>query len=386
MSAIKVYHFHNGSGGGVLSVIKNLLRYSSNTSIENHVIFTINKDLVPEYEMPKLEGAVTQQIFYYSAKWNFYYTCKGLSKLLPDEIAVIVAHDWLELGMMSNLGLQNPVVQVVHGNYDYYYNLAQKHSNTIDGFICISPVIFKKLCDLLPDREKEIKYCRFPVPAGKALQKNNQNLKIFYCVRSLEDKNKQFALLPWINENLQAAGLKLDWTIVGNGLAKQEVKQMMNDHHTVSVFHSLTNEEVIDLLTQHDLFILPSLKEGFPVAVVEAMKAGLVPLVTNWENAAEELIVQGETGFYFETGDADGYAEAIVRLNSDRPLLKKMGTAGMKKANELFDPIENTKLFESVFLEAFNAVKITKKAEKVYGSRLDKKWISNYITKLLRKI
>ena len=101
-----------------MSVIRNLLRFSKNPSIENHVIFTINKDVKPVYTVEHLEGANSQQIFYYSSKWNFYYTCRQLAKLLPDDKAIVVAHDWLELGMMSNLGLQNPVVQFVHGAYD----------------------------------------------------------------------------------------------------------------------------------------------------------------------------------------------------------------------------------------------------------------------------
>ena len=43
MDKIKVYHFHNGKGGGVLSVIKNLLRFSDTAMIENHIIYTINE-------------------------------------------------------------------------------------------------------------------------------------------------------------------------------------------------------------------------------------------------------------------------------------------------------------------------------------------------------
>lgn len=62
----------------------------------------------------------------------------------------------------------------------------------------------------------------------------------------------------------------------------------MHQRTGLSYFPTLSNEEVMNLLAQRDLFILPSLKEGFPVAAVEAMKAGLVPLVTNWDGATEE--------------------------------------------------------------------------------------------------
>ena len=120
---MKVYHFHNGSGGGVFSVIKNLLEFSQSPDIENHVIYTINKLNQPSYTIGNLKGAASEQIFYYSPKWNFFHTCKLLAKLLPDEKVIIVAHDWLELGLVSNLGLQNKVVMFLHGDYNYYYQL-----------------------------------------------------------------------------------------------------------------------------------------------------------------------------------------------------------------------------------------------------------------------
>jgi glycosyltransferase involved in cell wall biosynthesis len=385
LSKIKVYHFHNGTGGGVLSVIRNLLTYSLNEVLENHVIFTIKKDLLAEYEMPKLEGAVTQQLFYYSADWNFYYTCKQLAKLLPDEKAIVVAHDWLELGMVSQLGLQNPVAHILHGDFDYYYDLAKKHASSIDQFIAISPVMYQKLCGMLPNRKSDIHYSRFPVPDAQSIKKENKILKIIYCVRSLIEERKQFKMLPLISEKIVFKNLNIDWTIIGAGMERQEVENLMHQHSGISYYPTLNNEKVIELLPQHDLFILPSLKEGFPVAVVEAMKAGLVPLVTNWEGATEELIVQGETGFYFEPGDVNGYADKIESLNSERTWLKKMAKAGQKKANELFDPQINTRAIEEIIIAASENNMKNKKAIKVYGSRLDQEWMLNIVTHTIRK-
>jgi len=162
----KVFHFHNGAGGGVLSVVRNLLAYSQDPEIENHVIYTINLEQRSDFKLPKLEGAVTEQIFYFKANWNFYYTCRQLAKLLPDEKAVIVAHDWLELGMVSNLGLQNPVVHFVHGAYTYYYELAVKHSMWVDQYITVAKQISKELHSRIPHRVNDIQYFPFPVPTN----------------------------------------------------------------------------------------------------------------------------------------------------------------------------------------------------------------------------
>lgn len=338
MPKIKVYHFHNGNGGGVLSVIRNLLKFSKDPSIENHVIYTINKTVTPQVEFLALEGAASQQVFYYDPNWNFYYTCRQLAKLLPDDKAVIVAHDWIELGMASNLGLQNAIVHVVHGNYEYYYDLAKKHEQSTDQFVTVSPVIYKKLSSILPERIEDIQYCRFPVPSIEAIEKQNPILKIIYCVRSLDDANKQFKILPAINAHLHAKGISVNWTIIGEGISKPVVENLMAQDTGISFFASLPNEEVTRLLPEHDLFILPSLQEGFPVTVVEAMKAGVVPLVTNWGGSTDEVVIHGVTGYYFEAGHANGYADTISMLNEDRNLLNKLAKRGIKKANGLFDP------------------------------------------------
>ena len=194
---IKIYHFHNGSGGGVMAVIRNLLKFSRNPAIQNHVIYTINKDEQPAYAVNNLEGAFSEKLFYYSPKWNFYYTCRKLSKLLPDEKSVVVCHDWLELGMVSNLGLQNPVVFFLHGSYDYYYQLAQKHEPAIDQFICVAQNIETKLLTFIPHRKENISYLRFPVPRINSTQVMQQHCNIIFVGRLTIDKG--YPLLPLID-------------------------------------------------------------------------------------------------------------------------------------------------------------------------------------------
>jgi len=311
---LTVFHFHNGSGGGVLSVIQNLLKYSQSKEIENHVIYTINrdKDNVKDFIIPKLAGAATEQVFYYSPRWNFYFTCKQLAKLLPDKKALIIAHDWLELGMSSNIGLQNPVVFFLHGNYDYYYNLAKKHSNVIDNFICISKPIYHKLNNYLPGRKNAILQRYFPVPQIQSIAKENATLNIYYCVRNLEETGKRFLLLPQIDKLLQKAGITVSWTVIGRGGEELNIRQGLQSLRNLTYHSNLKNEEVLSLLAKQDVFVLPSQNEGLPVALVEAMKAGLVPLVSNWEGATEELIIEGESGFYIDWNDAEKYAATTM--------------------------------------------------------------------------
>jgi len=308
-----------------------------------------------------------------------------LAKLLSDDKAVVVAHDWLELGMMSNLGLQNPVVQMVHGNYEYYYNLSLLHQSVIDHFICVSPVIKVKLTNILSvDKAASVQYCLFPVPNVSTINKHNEKLKIVYASGNLVDDNKQFSIIPGINNLLQKNKVEVDWIIVGKGKTKTEVQQLMNSNDEIIYFEQLANENLLALLSTADIFILPSLQEGFPVAVVESMKAGLVPLVTNWQGATEELVVEGETGFYVEPGNKEAYVKRIGELNANRKLLNSIGQAAQLKANELFDPIENTKIIELIFSKVFSSASYKKYAFKAYGSMLDDPEIPNILTNFIR--
>lgn len=382
---VKIIHFHNGTGGGVLSVIRNLLLYKQHAEIENHIIYTINQDQIRNFTSPGLMGSASEQVFYYSPKWNFYYTCKQLAKLLPDDKAVIIAHDWLELGMISHLGMKNPVVQVLHGDFEYYYNLAKLHCENVDKFICVSKVIAEKLKEILPAYSDNIQSMRFPVPDVITNGPDFGDIHCAYFVRDLTEERKQFHLLPLINQLLIKRGVEVKWFLAGAGMDETSVKKAFGgDHRTIYYSGHLDTNGINEMLAGCNVMILPSLKEGFPVAVVEAMKWGLVPLVTNWEGATEDLIIENQTGFLFKPGDVEGYAEKIAFLFNDRQVLKKMSEAAKDKANDLFNPQQNTLAYENSFMSAASCIKRNIVKKKVYGSRLDQIWLPNMYVKFLR--
>ncbi len=380
---LQVYHFHNGGGGGVLSVIKNLIQFSQNPDIDNHIIYTINKEETASFIADDISGAVSQQVFYYSPKWNFYYTCKQLAKLLPNKKVLIVAHDWLELGMMSNLGLQNPVVFFLHGDYNYYYGLAQKHEPAIDQFICVAKNIETKLLTLLPDRKDNIIYLRFPIPRINNNQVLQQHCNIIFVGRLTTDKG--YPMLPLIAEKLCLQNIDVVWHIAG--AAPNDTDTVVWDKKiNVHFYGNVSNDRVIALLKDMQIFILPSIAEGMPVAVIEAMKAGVVPVVNNINGGIQELVINNETGYKIDRNDPEDYTEKIIELFNNRSLSETIKRNCIEKANSLFDPVDNTKMIEQQFQQVLASLKVKKNAKKIYGSRLDQHWIPNVITKSVRSI
>jgi len=381
-TAINIVHFNNGSGGGVLSVIRNLLRFSENEKIGNHVIFTINKKLHPHFEIPTMPGAKSVQIFYYSPDWNFYYTCKHLAKLLPGDKAIVVAHDWLELGMMSNLGLQNPCVFFLHGDYDYYYDLAKKHEKSIDLFFTVAQSMEEKLKQLLPQRISTIYYLRFPVPVIPFSEKKKKGHLIFI---GRQEEAKGYFLLPLIDKKLKESNELVYWHIVGSSNDPNLSQSLWHNCENVTFYGHLSNEKVVELLADMQVIILPSLAEGMPVVIIEAMKAGVIPIVNDIDGGTRELVIENETGYKVKSNEVTGYVEKIIKIITNNELAKKMQQNAVVLANQLFEPIHNTKLIEEKIIELSNKVRTKKAAFKIYGSRLDQKWLGNRFTQIIRQ-
>jgi glycosyltransferase involved in cell wall biosynthesis len=104
----------------------------------------------------------------------------------------------------------------------------------------------------------------------------------------------------------------------------------------VSFTGSVPHTKVMDHFRQAEVFVHPSVwGEPFPLAVLEAMAAGL-PVVATRIGGLPESIKDGETGLLVEPNDAATLADAIVRLLSDPELRKSMGKAARRRAVELF--------------------------------------------------
>jgi glycosyltransferase involved in cell wall biosynthesis len=91
--------------------------------------------------------------------------------------------------------------------------------------------------------------------------------------------------------------------------------------------------DIWSLLADSHVFALTSDYEGLPVALVEAMAAGL-PVVATAVQGNTDLVRAGETGFLMPPGDASACAEHLVTLLRDPALQSGMGEAASKTAQD----------------------------------------------------
>jgi glycosyltransferase involved in cell wall biosynthesis len=116
------------------------------------------------------------------------------------------------------------------------------------------------------------------------------------------------------------------------------------------IFFEGVREDIPDLLQAMDIFVLPSLSEGFPLAAMEAMASGL-PVVCSRVGGLPELIAHGESGLLVPPGDSAALAEGVLQLLGDRGLMERLAARAIAQAsrydnraicNRLFDLYEQT--------------------------------------------
>jgi glycosyltransferase involved in cell wall biosynthesis len=94
-------------------------------------------------------------------------------------------------------------------------------------------------------------------------------------------------------------------------------------------------QDIPDLLACCDLFVLPSLFEGLPLCVLEAMTANK-PVIATAVGGTDEVVVHGETGLLVPPADAAALASAIRMVLSDPSLAQRLAATGKARVDKEF--------------------------------------------------
>jgi len=140
--------------------------------------------------------------------------------------------------------------------------------------------------------------------------------------------------------------------IVGSTWQREYVSQVESTADRLGVDSRILwlghRDDVHQLLAASDVSVLASLEESLPLAILEAMAAGL-PVVATTAGGIPECVVHDETGKLVPPGDANALAEAIVEVLADPQLRADFGQAGRRRVLDNFSADSQTALIEGVF-------------------------------------
>lgn len=123
---------------------------------------------------------------------------------------------------------------------------------------------------------------------------------------------------------------------IGDGLMKEELSRLAEEvgvaKHVAMLGH---RHDLHQLMRALDVFVLPSLHEGIPMALLEAMATGL-PVIATRVGGIPEVIEDRVSGILIEPGDSGGLAVMCGRLMNDAELAERLGQAAKARVKERF--------------------------------------------------
>ncbi len=172
----------------------------------------------------------------------------------------------------------------------------------------IDPVEIKEVTKILPAKTETLK--RYGLP---------DKMPMLMTVGQFIERKGCWVLLDSLKQ-LKDDGREFTFVWLSTTLPNVETLKKIDDYGLGSSFRILdseaigqTREDMLTLLSSADIFVLASLQEGLPIALVEAMALGLPCIATN-VNAIPEAIIDGQTGILIQPNDPIQLRKAILSL------------------------------------------------------------------------
>lgn len=219
------------------------------------------------------------------------------------------------------------------------------------------------------EQKTELVYNSLTLPAAPALPTRKAGMAGNILALGRFDVTKGFDVLLEACAILKERGVPFSLTLAGGGgksmgLGNLEksllaMREKLGLQKEVRMPGLVSHDQLPHLLLEHDIFAAPCVihssgrRDGIPNTIIEAMAYGL-PVVATRVNALPEAVVDGETGFMAEAGDAQGLANAIQKLLEDPALRRQMGERGQELARTRFDPQKNSQILSDIFISRYH--------------------------------
>jgi glycosyltransferase involved in cell wall biosynthesis len=283
--------------------------------------------------------------------------CKILWLLIHDRVIKIVHLHSASNGsfvrksiivLLAKMFKKKVIFHIHGGGFNKFYENSGKLKGVIrfilreaDIIVCLSPQwqeYFSSIVD-----SKKIRIVFNPVEKGQF--KNSvlvSSKKIQYLfLGKICDSKGVFDLLKAIQQLNETTKRLIKLVVCGNGEVQRfnDLLKELNLESLVDFKGWISGDEKISLLTQSDVYVLPSYIEGLPVSILEAMSFGL-PIISTPVGGIPEIVKNNVNGFLIEPGDINRLSEALKAF----VINKDMYAAFSSKSNEMVKPYLSTQV------------------------------------------
>ncbi|MBS3764670.1 MAG: glycosyltransferase [Planctomycetes bacterium] len=344
---MKILHVINSLGGG---------------GAEKQFVETVNRLNAEKYEISvclasctgvnfnKLDKSRLKQVYCLCKKdkWQYPHLVGRLRSIIrytqPD-----VVHAWLcyasGLACLASSGLECRVVAGIRNS-----PASLKYEDVLMSlFDRVSFQIFTRLADVLLVNSRQV--------GSQILRRTGRSDSIHFIPNGIDisefktirnknsfphhsspcllaagrlQKQKGYSYLLCAIRKLKENCPDLTLLVAGEGSLQTELRTLTEDLGLKNQVDFLGfRTDIFDLMAEADVFVLPSLYEGMPNVIMEAM-ALKKPIVATSVDGVNELLADGKTGFLVPPADSTALAKAIERLLRDEDLACRLGRAAAK--------------------------------------------------------
>ncbi len=259
-----------------------------------------------------------------------------------------------------------PIVLFVDGGHeifkwDLYYKMQKFPKKFLGWFVSkyyemVSKIIIKNTVTIVDSKEvfnmfknghkhlymllsTIVKSSDITQEEGKIQRDSKDALNLLIVCRVHPQKGLEY-LLEAINKVMEF-GINVKLTIVGplqhgnyEGFLRERISHLGLSEQVNFIGSIGDREKLKEFYKNADIFVLPSLSEGSPKVIPEAMACGLPIIATNIASIPD-LIQDGVDGILVEPRDVDGLTNALLKLVNDPALRLRIGKAALEKVKEL---------------------------------------------------
>ena len=336
--AITVPLFPPKQLGGTEIATYNIAKHLARRGHEVHVITSLDKGL-PREGME--HGFYVHRIFWRKIRFlgimSFWVKMFWCLKTISPDIVHVQSIGMGIPGFLAKTFLKKPFVVYGRGSEVYLPStfknviskLVLKNTESIIALTEDMKSEMQKLCDrdilVVPngiDLEKFKNLSRKDIREILKI-KDNENIITFVGtlrpVKGVKYLIKAMELIVKKNENAKLM-------LVGDGEEREELESLVEEFglkERVKFVGRVQNEEIPQYMAASDVLVLPSLSEGFPVTILEAMASGL-SIVATKVGGLPEIVKDGENGFLVEPNNYGQIAEKVILLLEDEELRYKI--------------------------------------------------------------
>ena len=263
-------------------------------------------------------------------------------------------------GYLTGVPIVISSVRVMGGEKKYFHYVERITSFMVDHYVTVSESVKRYIIDKSKISAEKISVIYNGVNIKSQDNSYEQNPKMPFKIKDKDrilmtvgrlHKQKGHCYLIQAVSKVRKEFPKVKLLVTGEGEEENNLKKLVKSLDLMNevIFAGLSSD-IERILPMAELFILPSLWEGLPNALLEAMAAGK-PVVATKVGGIPEIVVHGETGVLIPPRDTDALAAVIIDLLQNRLKAKDMGEAGRIRAGKRFSIYKMIEKTENLYQE-----------------------------------